>query len=147
MAITAHESITIDAPLREVYRFWQDLAHLPAFVDHLESVTRTGPGQSHWVARAPLGITLAWDAEIIEEPDRLVAWRSLPDAVVANAGTVRFAASPGGAGTTVDVSLEFEPPGGPLRVAGTLFANAFTRHLEAGLRRVKELIEASQAPR
>ena len=47
--------------------------------------------RSHWVAKAPAGRTVEWDAEIINEiPNELIGWRTLEDADVVSAGSVRF---------------------------------------------------------
>ena len=38
----------------------------------------TGNGRSHWVAKAPAGQQVEWDAEIVEDrPGELIAWRAL----------------------------------------------------------------------
>ena len=49
------------------------------------------------------------------------AWRSLPDADVANSGSVRFEALPGARGTLVRVDMQYSPPG---HVAGAAVALA-----------------------
>jgi uncharacterized membrane protein len=59
-----------------------------------------------------------WDAEITEDiPDQRIAWRSVADADVANAGAVRF--DDRGDATGIEVSLEYDPPAGK---AGELVA-------------------------
>ena len=36
-------------------------------------------GTSHWVAAGPAGLSVEWDAEIINEIENtLIAWRALP---------------------------------------------------------------------
>ncbi len=66
----------------------------------------------------PLGRSVEWDAEITEDlPNQRIAWRSLGDADVGNAGAVRF--DDRGGTTNIEVSLEFHPPGGK---AGELVA-------------------------
>ncbi|CAN5187056.1 hypothetical protein BH24ACT1_BH24ACT1_09930 [soil metagenome] len=55
--------ITVNASPAELYRQWKDLERLPTFMYHLESVQTTGDGRSHWVAKAPAGTTVEWDAE------------------------------------------------------------------------------------
>jgi uncharacterized membrane protein len=81
---------------------------------HLESVTMHGD-RSHWVARAPLGMTVAWDAEVINlRPDELIAWRSLEGSLVDNAGSAHFLPAPAGRGTLVRVTLKYDPPAGKL---------------------------------
>lgn len=71
-----------------------------------------GDGRSHWVAKAPAGTTVEWDAEITEDrPNELIAWRSLEGADVDSAGTVRFEQSPRGRGTVVKLEMHYHPPG------------------------------------
>ena len=106
-------SITVNRPAAEVYAFWRDFAQLPRFMRHLESVQVTGERRSHWTAKAPAGMTVEWDAELVEDrPDELIAWRSLEGADVDNAGSVRFRPAPGDRGTEVAVELRYDPPGG-----------------------------------
>jgi uncharacterized membrane protein len=46
---------------------------------HLEWVETLDRQRSHWVAKGPMNITVAWDAELINERENeLIAWRSLP---------------------------------------------------------------------
>ena len=72
-------AVTIAKPRAEVYAFWRQLENLPQFMIHVASVEETGDGRSRWVATAPGGDTVEWEAEITEEkPGELLAWRSLP---------------------------------------------------------------------
>ena len=81
--LVVERAITISAPREQVYRYWRDLTHLPSFMRHLESVTIADGRRSHWVARAPLGRHVEWDAEITDNrPDEFIAWRSLPGTIV-----------------------------------------------------------------
>src|SRR5690349_16135008 len=81
MELTA--TTTIRKPASEVYAFWRDLENLPTFMAHVEQVRATGDRTSHWVAGAPFGKNVGWDAEIIEEvPGEKIAWRSTGDADV-----------------------------------------------------------------
>lgn len=146
--ITVEESVTVNRPRHEVYCYWRDLTNLPRFMKHLEVVTATGPGRSHWVAKAPLGTKVEWDAEIINDlQDEMIAWRSLGDATVTNSGMVRFADAPAGHGTEVKVLLEYTPPAG---VVGATFAKLFgeepSQQVAADLRRFKQVLEAGEAP-
>jgi uncharacterized membrane protein len=141
-------SVTINRPLEDVYRFWRNFAHLPSFMQHLESVTTSGNRQSHWVAKGPAGTQFAWDAEITEEREnQIIAWRSLPDAAVYNAGTVRFSPATGGRGTTVHVTLVYRPPAGSIGTAvAKLFGEEPTQQVREDLRHFKELMEAGEIP-
>jgi uncharacterized membrane protein len=138
-------AVTIDRPAAELYAAWRDFECLPQFMRHLVSVRQEGQ-RSHWVARAPAGATVAWDAEIVnEEPGRLIAWRSLPGAPVALAGSVHFTQAPAGRGTEVRVELKYDPPGG--RAASWLawlLGEEPSRQIREDLLRFKQLHEAGE---
>ena len=95
--IKVEKSITINKTPRELYQFWSNLENLPRFMDHLESVRVLDNKTSHWIAKGPLGTTVEWDAEIINQKENeLLAWRSVAGATVSNAGSVRFEKHPDG---------------------------------------------------
>jgi uncharacterized membrane protein len=140
------ESITIGRPVAELYRFWRNLENLPRFMDHLESVRVTGNDRSHWVAKAPAGMKVEWDAEIINEVEnQVIGWRSLPGSTVASAGSVNFDDAGTDRGTRITVHLQYEPPAGRL---GALFAKLFgeepSQQVRADLRRLKQILEAGE---
>ena len=115
-------------------------------MEHLESVTVIDATRSHWIARAPVGQRVEWDAEIHNEiPDELIAWRSLPGSEIANAGSVHF--TPAGGGTEVRVVLSYEPPAGRLGDAvARLFGEAPAQQVQDDLRRFKQVMEAGEVP-
>ena len=91
----------LEVPLADVYRFWRRLDNLPQFMKHLDRVTETSDGKSHWVTSGPAGLAVEWDAEIINEVEnQLVAWRSLPGSDVVTAGSVSFDSVRGGRSTS-----------------------------------------------
>ncbi|HEX5580481.1 MAG TPA: SRPBCC family protein [Gemmatimonadaceae bacterium] len=117
-SVRVEHAVTVDRPREELYRYWRDLENLPRVMRHLESVQIIDDRHSHWVARAPGGRTVEWDAEIHNEvPGEIIAWKSLEGASVPNAGSVHFADAPGGGGTEVRVILEYIPPAGRLGAA------------------------------
>jgi uncharacterized membrane protein len=106
------KTITINRPSRELFSEWRNLENLPKIMSHLECVKTEG-NRSHWKAKAPLGITVEWDAEIINErPNELIAWRSVDCSTVDTAGSVHFRESPNGRETELQVVLKYDPPGG-----------------------------------
>ena len=147
MDLTA--TTTIRKPAAEVYAFWRDLENLPTFMAHLEQVRATGDRTSHWVAAAPFGRDVAWDAEVIEEtPGEKIAWRSAGDADVPNAGTVRFVPAPDGASTEVYVSLVYEIPGGAVgKAVAKYFGEEPHQQLDDDLRRLKQVLETGEVVR
>ncbi len=144
--IKLEKSITINREPAEVYAFWRNFENLPRFMNHLESVTVTGEGRSHWVAKAPAGTSVEWDAETYNERENeFIAWRTLEGADVASAGSVHFEPAPGGRGTVVRVSLKYDPPGGRLGAAvAKLFGENPEQQIDDDLRRFKQLMETGE---
>jgi uncharacterized membrane protein len=147
--VHVRESVRLEMPVDEVYRFWRRLDNLPRFMDSLLSVEDLGGGRSHWVAKGPAGVRVEWDAEIINEiPNKVLAWRSLPGGDVVSAGSVTFDAARQDRGTQLTVSLQYAPPAGSL---GTLVAGLFGREpsqtIREDLRRLKQLLEAGELAR
>jgi uncharacterized membrane protein len=144
--IRAERVITIMRSPEELYTFWRNFENLPRFMHHLESVTVQDNTHSHWVAKAPAGMTVEWDAEIINEvQNEVIGWRSLEGAQVANAGAVRFSPAPGGRGTEVSVKMEYTPPGGAIGAAfAKLFGEEPNQQLADDLRRFKQMMEVGE---
>jgi uncharacterized membrane protein len=146
--IKVEKSVTINKPPEELYRFWRNFENLPRFMNHLQSVAPLGEDRSHWVAKAPAGTRVEWDAEVYNEKENeLIAWRSLENADVNNAGSVRFRRAPGERGTEVKVVLNYEPPGGKIGAAvAKLFGEEPEQQVEEDLHRFKQLMEAGEFP-
>ncbi len=148
-AIKIERAFTVnDRTPRELYAYWRKLENLPRIFQHLERVTEQDARRSHWVAKAPLGTHVAWDAEVINDvPGELIAWRSVEGSQIPNAGAVNFRAAPGGRGTEIKVSLEYEPPAGKLGAAvARLFGEEPSIQVREDLRRYKSLVEAGELP-
>lgn len=135
-------SITINRPPETVYHFWRDLANLPRFMAHLESV-EVDNGKSTWRAKAPAGTHIEWEAEItLDRANEAIAWRSLEGALVPNRGVVRFTPAPGDRGTEVMVELKYDPPGGAIAAAmAKLFGEEPSQQIAGDLRRLKQMLE------
>jgi uncharacterized membrane protein len=144
--IDVRQAITINRAPEEVYNFWRDFRNLPRCMSHLQAVTVIDDRRSHWVASAPAGSTVEWDAEIVEDrPVELIAWRSLAGAEVPNEGSVRFRPAPNGWSTEILVQLSYEPPAGPLgRVVAKLFGEAPEQQVKGDLRRLKQVLETGE---
>ncbi|MCW5983304.1 MAG: SRPBCC family protein [Bryobacteraceae bacterium] len=146
--IKIRRAVTVNKPAGELYEFWRNFGNLPRFMRHLEAVTPLSEGRSRWRVKGPAGRIVEWDAEIIADtPGEMIGWRSLPDAEVDNAGSVRFERAPGGRGTIVRVQLQYNPPGGR---AGAFFAKLLGKNpdhqLHGDLMRFKQVMEAGEIP-
>jgi uncharacterized membrane protein len=144
--IRVYEAITINRPPEEVYRFWRNLENLPRFMVHLELVRQLDDRRSYWIARAPLGSTAEWTAEIVEErPNELISWRSVEDSQVPNSGTVRFVRAPGDRGTEVHLDIRYDPPAGAVGAAiAKLFGEEPSQQVDGDLRRLKQVLETGE---
>jgi len=141
------ESVTIARPVSEVFRFWKTLDNLPLFITHLEAVEALDDQRSRWTFRGPAGVTVRWDATVINEiEDKLIAWKSLPGADVVSAGSVSFAPARRG-GTELTVSMQYSPPAGKVGAAvAWVMGRAPASELREDLRHLKNLLEAGEMP-
>ena len=141
------EGIRIERPVEDVFDFWRNLSNLPRFmtyVDRIDVINRGVDGQSHWVVKGPGGITLEWDAQIINEHrPSLIAWKSIGSADVASAGSVKF--TPLGAESTdVEVTLQYDPPAGKVGAGmAAVVGLSPEKVLREDLVRLKQLLESS----
>jgi uncharacterized membrane protein len=140
------KSLIINSTPEELYQFWRNFENLPRFMPHLESVQVMGEGRSHWVAKAPAGTSVEWDAEITEDrPNELISWRSVEGADVDNSGTVHFVPAPGGRGTIVKVDINYNPPGGVIGAAvAKLFGEEPGWQAQESLRCLKQVMETGE---
>jgi len=146
--IFVEHSVVIERPPQQVYDFWRKLDNLPQIMSHLEEVTQLDAKRSRWVAKAPLGTHVEWEAEIVnDKPGERIGWHSLPGATVDNAGSVQFEGLPGGNSTRVHVALSYRPPAGPLGAAvAKLFGEEPSQQIAEDLQKFKQSFEGS-APR
>ncbi len=145
--VTLHKSITIDAPLEEVYRLWTNYANFPRFMRNVRRVEDLGNGRSAWTVAGPLGTPIRFTAVVTQQQvNELFAWRSEADASVAHAGTVRFQPTAEGA-TRVDIRITYAPPAG---VTGHAIASLFgvdpKTDMDEDLVRMKSFLETGLRP-
>ncbi|AUT01529.1 cyclase [Nostoc sp. CENA543] len=144
--IKVEKTVTINKPTEELYRYWHNFENLPTFMKHLKSVKVYNEKRSHWIANAPLGNSIEWDADILEDRENeFISWASVEGADVENSGFVRFQPAPGNRGTEVKVVLEYNPPGGTLTaIFAKLFGEEPEQQIGDELRRFKMLMEAGE---
>lgn len=144
--IYVRKSVTVNRPQDEIYNYWHDFENLPRFMRHLESVRVTGQGRSHWVAKAPGGNTVEWDAVVTDDrPNERIAWRSVEGADVQNSGSVEFRRAPGDRGTEVLVEMRYDPPGGHIAaIFAKLFREEPATQVLDDLRNFKAVMETGE---
>jgi uncharacterized membrane protein len=124
MAQRVNESIELDAPVDDVFRYWSNFENFPTFMSNVEEVRVSAQDTSHWRVKGPLGKSVEFDAKTTEmDPNRGIGWNTV-DGEVMTSGEVRFEEITPGR-TQVDVTMNYaDPPGGKVgEVAADLLSN------------------------
>ena len=140
------QTITINATPAELYGFWKNVENLPLFMEHLESVSQVSERVSHWVAKAPAGTSVEWDAEIVDDqPERRLGWRTLPGSQVTHEGMVSFEPRPRGAAPSC-ASRCCTCRRRARSACGSRGCSAKSRHCRSrdDLRKLKQLLETGE---
>jgi uncharacterized membrane protein len=129
------KDLTVNAPVDKVYGMWTDFENFPSFMEHVQSVKKTGDDSLHWVAK--IGpVEKEWDAEIQGlVKNRTVTWRSTSGAE--NAGAVTL--SERGHLTEMHVVIQYEPTW--LEAIGDAVTGTLERSVEQDLERFKRIAE------
>ncbi|WP_207426332.1 YgaP-like transmembrane domain [Pedobacter sp. SYSU D00535] len=149
-AIRITERFIVNKPREEVYRFWRHLENLPKFMKHLASVTEIDEKVSHWAANIPGNVAkINWNAEITrEEENRYIGWQSVDGSMVDNAGKVEFTDAISGAGTELNIELNYFPPAGSLgHGIAQLFNGWFEKMVREDIMNFKHYVEGEEYQR
>lgn len=140
--IAVQKSITIQAPVSDLYEFWSDPQNYPRVFSHVHEIRKVGENHYHWKAAGPGGAVVDWEGEIARVvPNELVAWRTLPGSLVPNSGVVRLDPNYD-ASTRVHVRMSYHPPAGTLgHLVAELFGDDPKSALDEDLIRLKSLFE------
>jgi uncharacterized membrane protein len=136
--------IDVAAPIEQVFETFSQLERLPELMTHVREVRVGGDGTSHWIVDGPAGRTISWEAVTTRlEPNRLIAWRTLPGSAVDHAGLLRFEPTEGG--TRVLVTMSYTPLGGALGHAlARLFGADPKTEINDDLLRMKVFLETGR---
>lgn len=146
-SIRVEKTVTIqNKSPEELYTYWRNFENLPTFMQKLQSVRIVNETRSHWAAKSPMGNSIEWDAEmLIDRPNELITWASVPGADVENSGSVRFTPAYPGRGTEVKLVLEYSPPGGAITDAvAKVFNQSPEQQVVEDLRHFKMLMETGE---
>lgn len=139
-------SLTVNRPRIEVYQYWRRLENLPRFMKHVSEVREITATRSRWVVAIPkTERRIEWDAVLeADEEGRRLAWRSVHESAVENAGEVRLEDAPGGRGTEMHVHITYRPHAGT--AASRLLNPVFEQMVKEDVRRFKHVFEAGEVP-
>jgi len=137
------KNIIVKAPLQDVYQAWANFENFPHFMQHIQSIVKTGDRTSHWVMEGPLNTQIEWDAETTRlEENKRIAWSSITGDIKTS-GQVTFNELSNNE-VEVTVMLKYVPPAG---LAGEIVAELFSNpegKLVEDLRNFKRTIETKQ---
>ena len=141
-AIEVEKTLTVAAPVEQVWEVWSNFENFPRFMSHLREVRKIDEGRSHWVAAGPAGVPVEWDAIVTDwVPNQFIGWESIEGSTIETSGRVRFRPLPNGK-TEIDVQLSYSPPAG---AAGHAIASLFgadpKRAMDEDLGRLRSLLE------
>ncbi len=146
-AVEIHDSLTIAAPVEQVFDLWTNYENFPRFMSNVQEVQAVGYDESRWKVRGPGGLPIEWSAVLTQlVQDELLAWKTVPNSIIRHEGEVRFSPELGGH-TRVNVRLSYNPGIGGL---GHAFASLFGANpksqLAQDLTHMKTFIETGVAP-
>jgi len=135
-------SLSVNQPVSEVYQAWRQLENLPLFMTHLHSVMVIDQYTSQWKAKVPGGLgTVEWKAEILmDEPNQLISWHSLPGSTIDNSGKVKFVDN--GSTTEIEATISYKAPLGAAGEAAAKWLNpVFENMVRNDIANFKQYIE------
>ena len=146
-SIELQKCIDVAAPVEQVFEAFSQVERLPELMTHVREVHVRGDGTSQWVVDGPAGRAISWEAVTTRlEPDRLIAWRTLPGSAVDHSGLLRF--EPTEAGTRIIVTMSYTPYGGAIGHAiARLFGTDPKSELNDDLMRMKVFLETGRRAR
>jgi uncharacterized membrane protein len=141
-AFEVEKTITVGAPVEQVWELWSNFENFPRFMTHLREVRKIDEGRSHWVAAGPAGVPVEWDAVVTDwVPQQFIGWTSVEGSTIETSGQVRFRPTEAGK-TEIDIRMEYSPPAG---VAGHAIASLLgtdpKQAIDDDLVRLKSLLE------
>ena len=144
MSQRVHESVEVQAPVADVFRYWSNFENFPTFMSNVEEVRMTGEDTSHWSVKGPLGKSVRFDAKTTQmDPERGIGWNTVEGEVMTS-GVARFEeVAPGR--TRIDVTMNYsDPPGGAV---GEAVANVLSnpeRNLREDLQNFAGIVERGE---
>jgi len=144
MAQRVHESIEIEAPVEDIFRYWSNFENFSKFMSNVEEVTMTAQDTSHWRVKGPLGKSVEFDAKTTEmDPNRGIGWNTV-DGEVMTSGEVRFEEVALGR-TRVEVTMNYaDPPGGAVGEAVASILSNPQRNLKEDLGNFARIVERGE---
>jgi len=138
------DSVTIQCPVDEVFKFHRDFKNLPSFLGDVVAVEQTGPATSRWTIQGPFGIRGHWTVRVTEErTNELIRYETVTAPGLRTYWEIHFAA--GAEARTTEVREMMKLPLGKLgRAALALIGKFPAEEVHANLHRLKQVMETGR---
>ena len=74
-AVRMQKTLTIHAPIEQVFQLWAHPENFSRFMAHVKSVHCTANGHYRWTVSGPAGLDVSWEAAITRNlPNQVLAW-------------------------------------------------------------------------
>ncbi|WP_169977873.1 SRPBCC family protein [Tautonia rosea] len=146
-AFESNDSITIQAPVEDVFAFLTNYENYPHILPNVREVRKLGPHHWGWTLVGPGGLSFEVEDVITRfEPNQAVAWHSAGQSELHYAGAARYVAQPDGS-TTIHATMSYSPPGGALG-HGLAWLSGYSpkQQLQQILLRTKSFLETGKVP-
>jgi uncharacterized membrane protein len=137
--------MTVQQPVERLYEIWRDFAHLPQYLNHVASVEILDEQRSRWKMKSLAG-ELQWDAAIIEDKtNEVISWKTIGNADISSAGSVRFTPLPTQNATEMVVNLRYDAVGESMMSwLSSLLGESAESMIREDLRRFKQVLETGE---
>lgn len=144
--ISVTKTITVEAPVKDVFAVFTAFDNFPKFMRHVREVKRLDENRWHWKMEGPGGFAFEWDTLVTDKVDgQHISWTSTEAASVHNSGDARFDAIDDST-TRLTITIEYAPPLGAIgHTVAKLFGADPKRELDDDLLRFKSLLEKGKA--
>ncbi len=139
-----NESVEVQAPMAEVYRYWSNFENFPNFMQNVEEVRMTGQDTSHWRVKGPFGKSVEFVAKTTEmDPSRGIGWNTEGGEVMTS-GEAKFEEVASDR-TRVEVTMNYaDPPGGKVgEVAANMLSNP-EKSMKEDLQNFARIVESGE---
>ena len=144
MAQRVNESIEVQAPVEDVFRYWSNFENFSNFMQNVEEVRMEGQDTSHWRVKGPLGKSVEFDARTTEMvQNRGIGWNTVEGEVMTSGEAPFEEVAPDR--TRIEVTMNYaDPPGGKLgEVAANVISNP-ERNLREDLEKFASIVERGE---
>lgn len=142
--IDVQKTISINAPIDQVFDFLKDPTNFPQIMEHVQAVEDRGNGRFHWIVTGPATVPIEFQTQLTSLKDNeIIAWESTPESLVSQCGIIRL--QPENGQTRVQIRLAYAPPAGVVgHGVASLFGTDPKHAFDDGLLRLKSLLETGK---